>query len=127
LVEHNSILDYFLVALSAVTSWFTGESGRVIVASGFGGMMRWFASEKRRLGDGIVAVLCGCIVGKYMWPLVLSMPEFVGGSAFSETPNNVAMAAFVAGTMGMSGVKIGMAFVHSYLARLKVREDGANE
>lgn len=126
-MQSNSFFDYVLVGFYAVATWLTGESGRVIVASGFGGLMRFLASEKLRLGDGVVAVLCGCIVGKYMWPLVLSMPEFVGGTAFAESPNNIAMAAFVAGTMGMSGVKIGMAFVHSYLARLKVREDGSNE
>lgn len=109
--EKVGFLDLILLYGGIVLTWLTGEGGRVAVAAGMGGMVRWLASERRRIRDGVIAVVAGFFVGQYMWPGVLSLPTFLGRDPFGHTPDNIAMAAFVAGTMGMSLVKIMIAFL----------------
>ena len=99
-------------------AWLTGEGGRIAVASGLGGLTRWLVSERQRIRDGVIAIFGGLIVGQYLWPLVLHVPGWVGGAEIPETPNSIAMAAFVAGTMGMSAVKIIIAIVETRSAKL---------
>ncbi len=91
-------------------TWMAGETGRVFVASGAGGLLRWMTQEKRKLRDGIIAVIGGSIAGHFLWPFVLALMGLVTGG-IPETPNSIAMAAFVAGTSGMSLVKIVTAFI----------------
>lgn len=120
------ITESVLLWASLIFAWVAGEGGKVYVAAGLGGAIRWLATEKRRIRDGVIAVIGGLIVGKYMWPAVLHIPTwlpFGSQQAFAETPNNIAMAAFFAGTLGMSTVKIFTAVVESYgtamVAKLK--------
>lgn len=120
------ITESILLWASLIFAWVAGEGGKVYVAAGLGGAIRWLAVEKRRIRDGIIAVIGGLIVGKYMWPAVLHIPTwlpFGSQQAFAETPNNIAMAAFFAGTLGMSVVKIGTAVAEAYgkalVAKLK--------
>ena len=91
-------------------AWMAGETGRVFVASGAGGLVRWLSQEKRKLRDGIIAVIGGSIAGHFLWPFVLALMAMVTGG-IPESPNSIAMAAFVAGTSGMSLVKIVTAFI----------------
>ena len=116
-----SFLDHLVAWIGAATVWFGGESGRVLIASGLGGMVRWFADEKKRIRTGIVAIFGGAIVGFYCWPLVLHIPAVWSGSPMERTPEAIAMAGFLAGTMGVSGVKIFVALVESRASR---RNDG---
>lgn len=118
------ITETLLVWFSLIFAWVAGETGRVFVAAGLGGAIRWLAVEKRRIRDGVIAVVGGLIVGKYMWPAVLLVPAwlpFGSQQPFPETPNNIAMAAFLAGTLGMSVVKIVTALVEAYAAMLAAR------
>lgn len=100
------LIEHLLLFFGLAATWLTGEGGKVAVAAGLGGLTRWLVTEKRRLRDGVIAVIGGFLVGQYMWPLVLHAPALIGLEPIPETPDSIAMAAFVAGTMGMSGVKI---------------------
>jgi hypothetical protein len=107
------LIEHLIVFLGLAATWVTGEGGKVAVAAGLGGLTRWLATEKRRLRDGVIAVIGGFLVGQYMWPLVLHAPALISLDRIPETPDSIAMAAFVAGTMGMSGVKILTAFIEA--------------
>ena len=107
------LIEHLILFFGLAATWLTGEGGKVAVAAGLGGLTRWLATEKRRLRDGVIAVIGGFLVGQYMWPLILHAPALFGGSAIPETPDSIAMAAFVAGTMGMSGVKILTAIIEA--------------
>lgn len=111
------ITETLMVWASLIFAWVAGETGRVFVAAGLGGAIRWVVVEKRRIRDGVIAVVGGLIVGVYMWPAILQVPTwlpFGSQQPFAETPDNIAMAAFLAGTLGMSVVKIFTAVVEAY-------------
>lgn len=110
--------DIWTIAVNVLTvgaAWIAGEGGRIAVAGGAGGLSRWLSSERRRLLDGLFAVGGGLVSGTYLWPLVLKIIGLPFGG-LSEAPNNVAMAAFVAGALGMSFVKIITAMVEAKVA-----------
>lgn len=75
------------------------EGVRTVIASALGGLTRWIASEARTLRNGALAVAGGALAGQYLWPMILWM---IG---MEETPQTIAMAAYVAGTLGISGVR----------------------
>lgn len=77
-----------------------GSEARTLIASAMGGAMRWIASDRRRMRDACVAVAGGAIAGHYLWPLIL------WALGMETTESTMAMAAFAAGTMGVSGVRI---------------------
>ncbi|QCP84318.1 hypothetical protein EYE35_01080 [Cereibacter sphaeroides] len=108
----NGLWHAALIWISAIGAYFAGDSGRVLIASGLGGMTRWLASERIRVRDGLVAIITGAVAGRYLWPLALSM------LGLEETPNNVAMAAFITGTLGISLVKIIAAVAESRAAKI---------
>lgn len=120
------ITDYLLLWGGIVLSWLAGEGGRVVVASGLGGLVRWISTDRRRIQDGIIAVLGGGICGSYLWPVVLYIPTIppISSQPIPETPDNIAMAAFVMGTMGISFVKIGAALVRTWAERAKHHSPG---
>jgi hypothetical protein len=105
-------LTEILALAGTALAWLTGEAGRIVVASGAGGLTRWIASERKRIRDGILSVIGGVIVGSYLWPLVLvaigSLPGVVADSGDTK-----AMAGFIAGMMGISGAKIVIAIVEA--------------
>lgn len=111
-------LSALIVSISAAGAWFGGETGKIIVAGGLGGITRWLASERRRLRDGLIAASAGCVTGLYLWPLGLHVPRIFGGEAFAESPSNIAMSAFLIGTMGTSTVKIITAFIEARADKL---------
>jgi hypothetical protein len=119
-----TLWEQFLALGSAAILWLTGESGRVLIASGMGGFVRWMAIEKRRIRTGIAGITGGMIVGYYCWPIMLHVPRLFGADAFDRTPESTAMAGFLAGTMGVSGVKIFLAVLEARAARLA---GGAND
>ena len=106
----TQLWDLAMLWGALAAAWLAGETGRVFVASGAGGMVRWLSQEKRKLRDGIITVIGGSIAGHFLWPFVLALMGLVTGG-IPETPNSIAMAAFVAGTSGMSLVKIVTAFI----------------
>lgn len=107
------LIEHIVLFFGLAVTWITGESGKVAVAAGLGGLTRWLTTEKRRIRDGVVAIIGGFLVGQYMWPLVLHIPALFGLESIPESPDSIAMAAFVSGTMGMSGVKILTAFIEA--------------
>ena len=111
------LIDHALMWAGVLVAWLTGESSRVLVASGMGGMVRWLYSDKRGLRNGVVAVIGGAVAGQYLWPLIL------WALRMDQTPNNVAMAAFVAGTMGMSLVKVATAMAESQFTKRRGGDD----
>jgi hypothetical protein len=124
-VDH--LTDQIGAGIGAAIAWLTGESGRILVASGLGGLVRWIADEKRRIRTGILSIIGGAIVGYYCWPLLLHAPALWGGNAMEKTPEAIAMAGFLAGTMGVSGVKILVAVVEARAAALKGSKHDAAE
>ena len=119
-------LDQLLATAGVVTVWMTGESGRVLIASGLGGFVRWLADEKRRIQTGVLAIIGGAIVGFYCWPLVLHIPAVWGANTIEKTAESIAMAGFLAGTVGVSGVKIFVAILEARAARLQSSDDANN-
>lgn len=103
----NTIAGTILLWLGLAIAWMAGESGRILVAAGMGGLTRWLTSEKRRVRDGVFAVIGGGIAGTYLWPGVL------WALRMDHSPDSIAMAAFVAGTLGMSFVKVLSAVVET--------------
>lgn len=102
----------------AITSWcsavvlLSGGAGATLLASALGGLTRWIATDRRHLRDAAVAVAGGMLAGHYLWPMIL----WVLG--MHETPHSTTMAAFVAGTLGMSGVRLIVALVETRARRM---------
>lgn len=103
-------------AAAGSAAWLVGEGGRIAVAGGAGGLTRWLNSERRRLRDGMIAVAGGVTAGYYLWPLTLAVVGAPFGG-LKETPNNIVMAGYLAGMLGMSFFKILIAMVEARLAR----------
>lgn len=110
----NDPTFWTLIVNAAVVgvAWVSGEAGRIAVAGGAGGIARWLNTERKRVRDGVIAVIGGSLAATYLWPLVLAIIGFPLGG-LDQNVNNVAMAAFVAGALGMSGVKIAVAMVEA--------------
>lgn len=115
-MDEHTTLDVFISNLllwtGAALAWFGGESGRVLVAAGLGGFIRWIYASKKRIRDGVLAVVGGAVTGTYLWPAVLWILRM------DETLNNVAMAAFIAGTLGVSFTKVLTAIVEARAVHL---------
>lgn len=111
-------------ALAVGVAWVAGEGGRVVVAGGAGGLARWLNTEKRRVRDGVIAAAGGSLAATYLWPLVLAVIG-VPFRGLEQNQNNIAMAAFVAGALGMSGVKIATAMVEAKLDKKDGTDDNA--
>lgn len=108
----TSLIDTALIWGGVAVAWLGGEGGRVVVASGLGGLTRWMAAERKRLRDGVLAVCGGAVAGQYMWPGILWM------LGMKHDPDSIAMAAFIAGTLGMSFVKVLTATVEARAAKI---------
>lgn len=106
------LLDSIKTGIAAAVVWVGGESGRIVVAGGAGGLARWFQSEKRRIRDGVLAAFGGALSATYLWPVPLHLIGVVTGP-LDVTPENTAMAAFLTGAMGMSLVKVMTAMIEA--------------
>lgn len=123
--ESATWYDGIVALIGAAFFWLTGESGRVIIASGLGGLVRWFAMEKRHIRTGVIAIIGGAICGNYLWPVAMMAPHWFGLGTVERTPENIAMAGFLVGTLGVSLVKIFTAIIEARGAKL-VREEGSD-
>lgn len=124
-MNEMTVWDHLFTFLGAAFAWLAGESGRVLIASGLGGLVRWIGDEKRRIRTGMLSWIGGAITGFYMWPLALKLPGIVGAGMFERNPENVAMAGFIAGALGVSAVKIIVAIVESRAQKFQGNDTNA--
>ncbi len=121
----NNQFDFFqqvLFAASMIFAWLTGETGRIMIAGGAGGALRWLSSERRNMRDGLIAVIGGSVVAYYFWPLVLGLlVKYVGIDP--ATSGAEAMAGCLAGIFGVSGIRIGVAIVEARADRIARGKD----
>lgn len=97
---------------AAGLAWLSGESGRIYIAGGSGGLVRWLSSDKRRIRDGVVSMVVGVIVGQYAWPIGFYIPKVIFDRDIPETTNMITMFALITGGFGMSAAKIVLASLH---------------
>lgn len=81
------------------------------VAGALGGLTRWITSGRRDARDAALAVLGGAMAGHYLWPLSL------WSIGMEERPQTVPMAAYVAGTLGMSMLRAVSAMIETRSGR----------
>lgn len=120
-MQDPTFFDTLKTATAAAVLWLGGETGRVIIAGGLGGLVRWWQGERRRIRDGAFAMTGGMIVAVYMWPLPLLALGWFGGSVIERTPEHMVMSGFLMGTLGVSFIKIVTAMIES---RVKKMGDG---
>ncbi len=117
-MNEMTVWDHLITFLTAALAWLAGESGRVLIASGLGGLVRWIGDEKKSIRTGMLSWIGGGVTGYYMWPLLLKAPAGFGFSEFAREPENIAMAGFLMGAIGVSGVKITVALIEKRARRL---------
>lgn len=39
------VIEYLLLALGGLGTWLTGETGRILIAGGLGGLTRWLLAQ----------------------------------------------------------------------------------
>jgi hypothetical protein len=116
-------IQQLLLAGSMVLAWLAGETGRIMVAGGAGGALRWLSSERRNMRDGVIAIIGGSIIAYYFWPLVLNLlTKYIGIDP--TTSGAEAMSGCLAGIFGVSGIRIGVAIVEAYAGRIARGKDG---
>lgn len=103
--DPTTVFDTLKTAAAAAVVWFGGESGRIIVAGGVGGFTRWLSSERRLIRDGIFAVIGGAVAARYLWPAAFHLIGVITGP-LERSPENIVMAGFLTGALGMGFVKV---------------------
>ncbi|MDB6453677.1 hypothetical protein [Falsirhodobacter sp. 20TX0035] len=89
------------------------EGERTLLAGAFGGATRWIASDRRTWQAAVLAVAGGALAGCYVWPMILWLLRM------EERPQTIAMAAFLAGTLGISGVRALSAVVDARARKMR--------
>lgn len=110
---------------ASVLAWASGEIGRIYIAGGLGGALRWINSHRRRLRDGPVAIIAGSVSARYFHPIVGNILEGIFGD-FARPEDAIATSAFVAGLLGMSLGKLLMAVVEGRFKSLKPGDNDEN-
>jgi len=118
--------ETLLLWLQLAITWFAGEAGRAAIAGAAGGLIRWLMSERRRIRDGILAVVAGLLFARYLSPIMQALiTTWIGdlgdGDAVRDT------AAFAAGLGGMSVAKIILAVIDAQAAKLRLGDGGGHE
>ncbi|WP_435167103.1 hypothetical protein [Falsirhodobacter sp. 1013] len=89
------------------------EGERTLLAGALGGATRWIASDRRGWQAAMLAIAGGALAGHYVWPMILWL------LGMEERPQTIAMAAYVAGTLGISGVRALSAIVDARARRMR--------
>lgn len=115
-MEKQTVGDLIWWGSQLAAAWLVGESGRILVAGGAGGMLRWMNTEGRRLRDGIIAAIGGAITAYFFWPLTLAGLQWLTKQPL-EGADAQAMAGCLTGVLGMSAVKIAVAGFEAWALR----------
>lgn len=99
-----SFLEKLVIGGMHVVTWLGGELGRVVLAGASGGLVRWTLQERRRLRDGVIAVMVGIPTAIYLGPIVPSVLQAAGLMVKNE-PEIAPTFGFLAGLLGMSLAK----------------------
>lgn len=108
--------DWLAHVLTAITTWFAGETARAMIAGAAGGLLRWLGQEGRRLWDGALAVISGSLAALYMAPLVTGILGAIGLDLGTGEAADRA-AGFLAGLAGMSIAKVVIALIEAWAAK----------
>lgn len=118
----QQLWDATLVFGGAAMVWLGGEAGRTAIAGGAGALVRWWASERRSLRNGVIQAVTGAIVATYMWPLVFGILNYFI-PALEKDMETIAASSFVAGMLGMSVAKIALALVENFAHQNRPRHN----
>lgn len=118
MMQDPNFWDRALVAASGVVTWLTGEAGRAMIAGAAGGLYRWMMQEKRKLGEGVLAVLGGALASQYLGPVVLAVLR-LAGLKLADSPELYLTSGFLAGLAGMSIAKLVVAMIEAQVAKLR--------
>lgn len=119
--ERLTFLEILIQIFGAAFIWATGETGRVMLAGGAGGLVRWALDKKRTARNAVVQAVSGVLTAHYLWPLTLEIMTFPF-PAVERTDQWTVAAGFASGLAGMSLAKIIMAAID---ARMKGPKDEA--
>lgn len=122
----HQFLDAIIVFGGAAALWVSGEAGRTMIAGGAGAVVRWWASEKRTLRNGVIQTISGAVVAMYMWPLVFAILHYFIPS-LDKDAETIAASAFIAGMMGISVAKIGLAIVENFGRQHQPTDKGGSD
>ena len=109
---------------AAVMTYLAGETGRMLVAGAAGGLVRWVGQERRRLRDGVLAVITGALAAVYLSPVVLAVLAVLQLD-LGDTPQAYGAAGFIAGLGGMSIARLVLALMETWAAR-QTRQGGGD-
>jgi hypothetical protein len=110
--------DKILVGSTAAVAWLSGEMGRVVVAGAAGGLYRWLMEERKRLREGIIAIVSGAVGSVYLGPIVMRLLE-IGGLSVTGHPSGYMTAGFLAGMTGVSLAKVAIAVIEVQAKKLR--------
>lgn len=113
-----TIFDKLLIGVSGTVTWLATEAGRAVIAGAAGGLYRWMMSERRRLRDGVVAVMSGALSASYLGPVVLALLR-KAGLTLTDGPDLYLTAGFLSGLAGMSLAKLAVAIMEAQARRLR--------
>lgn len=113
-----SALDRLLIAVGVTLTWLGGEAGKAFIAGAAGGLYRWLMAERRRLRDGVVAVVSGAISASYLGPVVLAILR-LSGLKIADGPDLYLTSGFLAGLAGMSIAKLVVALIEAQARKIR--------
>ena len=115
----TDLMDQIRAATAAGATWLAGEAGRAAIAGAAGGLYRWLMQERRRIRDGLVAVVSGAISAQYLGPVVLAVLRLAGLRLGGEGGDLSLTAGFLAGLAGMSIAKLVVATVEAQAQKMR--------
>ncbi len=113
-----SVFDRLLFAVGVAITWLSGEAGKALIAGAAGGFYRWLMAERRRLRDGVVAVVSGAISASYLGPVALAILR-LSGLKIDDGPDIYLTSGFLAGLAGMSIAKLVVALIEAQARKLR--------
>lgn len=112
----DTVFEAVLLHGAMIGAWVLGEGGKAAMAGAAGGVVRWLSSERRKVSEGVIAVVTGAMMAHYGTPLMLALIEGWTGELKGEA---MPAAAFFAGLVGMSLGKLVIAFMDNHARKVR--------